>query len=84
MRDEWRDAFAETAAAYWSEDRLRELIGEKQLWIDPTNAPTLLRALGLLHRRRVELRKPFIPARRFAAPLHRAERGFALLWGVVK
>ncbi len=50
MRDQWREAFADKARAYWTEQRTRELTGGKDLLVTPDEAPVLLRALGLLHR----------------------------------
>lgn len=50
MRDSWADAFADTARAYWTRDRLDDLARGKFLAIQPHEAPALLRALGILHR----------------------------------
>jgi len=46
----WAREFAARARAYWTPERTRDLIGDKQLEILPAEAPLLLRALGLLHR----------------------------------
>ena len=50
MQQEWAAAFAETARRYWTEDRTRELVGDRHPAILPGEAPVLLRALGLLYR----------------------------------
>lgn len=50
MRDEWAEAFAERARAYWTEERTADLARGKRLALLPAEAPDLLRALGLLHR----------------------------------
>jgi len=47
-RETWAARFAERARAYWTDDRTRELTGGKRLAVLPAEAPTLLRALGLL------------------------------------
>lgn len=49
-REAWARAFEDKAAAYWTPERLHELIRDKSLAVTPANAPVLLRALGLLHR----------------------------------
>jgi SAM-dependent methyltransferase len=50
MREEWREAFTEKSLKYWTDERVQELTGGKDLLVLPNQAPTLLRALGLLHR----------------------------------
>jgi hypothetical protein len=50
MRDEWSAAFSEKAIAYWTPERRSDLVRDKKLHVLPHEAPTLLRALGLLHR----------------------------------
>jgi hypothetical protein len=50
MRDSWADAFSETARAFWTRERLDDLSRGKFLAIQPNEAPSLLRALGILHR----------------------------------
>ena len=50
MREDWNEAFAQTARIYWGDERLQMLTGGKNLLVTPGNAPVLLRALGLLHR----------------------------------
>lgn len=50
MNAQWAAEFAAKARAYWTDERTRSLIGDKQLLILPGEAPLLLRALGLLHR----------------------------------
>lgn len=44
----WAKAFAARAAAYWTADRTRHLLGDKHLLLPPAEAGPLLRALGLL------------------------------------
>lgn len=46
--ERWAAAFAERARAYWTPERTLALTGGKRLAILPAEAPTLLRALGLL------------------------------------
>ena len=46
----WAAAFTELAHDYWTEGRLDRLLKGKELPISPRTAPTLLRAVGLLHR----------------------------------
>ena len=48
MRKEWITAFEARAQAFWTEERTRRLIGDKNLPLLPAEAPVLLRALGLL------------------------------------
>ncbi len=50
MRAEWSREFSERARRYWTEERTRALVGDKQLPLLPGTAPVLLRALGLLNR----------------------------------
>ncbi|MEZ4462660.1 MAG: SAM-dependent methyltransferase [bacterium] len=50
MREDWTEAFAQTARDYWGDERLQTLTGGKNLLVTPANAAVLLRALGLLHR----------------------------------
>lgn len=50
MRDEWASAFADKARAFWTRERLDDLARGKDLNVLPHEAPTLLRALGILHR----------------------------------
>jgi len=50
MRDEWASAFADKARAYWSRERVADLVRGKDLNVLPHEAPSLLRALGILHR----------------------------------
>ncbi len=50
MRDEWAEAYGESARAYWTEARTADLVRGKKLAILPAEAPELLRALGILHR----------------------------------
>lgn len=47
-RARWEDAFAERARAYWTPERTRALLGDKDLPITPGEAAPLLRAIGLL------------------------------------
>ena len=47
-RAQWSADFTRRARAYWSEERLRRLVGDKRLLLPPGRAPLLLRALGLL------------------------------------
>ena len=49
MRKEWSIEFEARARAFWTEERTRELIGDKKLPLLPAEAPVLLRALGLLN-----------------------------------
>ena len=46
MRENWTEAFAETAAAWWTPERTLELTGGKDFAVLPGQAPILLRALG--------------------------------------
>jgi len=48
--DRWAEAVTATAAAYWTPERVRSQLGDKQLIMPPVQAAPLLRALGLLHR----------------------------------
>jgi len=48
MRERWQRAFSERATAYWTEERTRQLNGDKNLPLLPGEAPLLLRAMGLL------------------------------------
>jgi hypothetical protein len=50
MRDRWATQFAQTARAYWTDERTRSLTAGKALPLLPADASLLLRALGLLHR----------------------------------
>lgn len=50
MRERWAEAFTATAAAYWTPERVRARLGDRQLILPPVEAAPLLRALGLLHR----------------------------------
>lgn len=50
MREQWAEAFAERARAYWTAERTAALVDGKRLAVLPGEAPVLLRALGLLHR----------------------------------
>ncbi|MFO0556834.1 MAG: SAM-dependent methyltransferase [Polyangiales bacterium] len=50
MRDEWASAFTDKARAYWTRERLDDLVRGKDLNVLPHEAPSLLRALGILHR----------------------------------
>ena len=50
MRERWAEAFTARAAKYWTPERVRARLGEKQLLLPPVEAAPLLRALGLLQR----------------------------------
>ena len=50
MRERWAEAFTACAAKYWTPERVRARLGEKQLLLPPVEAAPLLRALGLLQR----------------------------------
>ena len=50
MRERWAEAFTATAATYWTPERVRTSLGDKQLLLHPVDAAPLLRALGLLRR----------------------------------
>lgn len=49
-RARWAADFGERARAWWTAEREAELTGGKRLAVLPREAPTLLRALGLLRR----------------------------------
>jgi SAM-dependent methyltransferase len=49
-RERWAEAFTTTAADYWTPERIRSRLGDKQLIMHPVEAAPLLRALGLLRR----------------------------------
>ena len=49
-RERWAEAFTARAAEYWTAERVRARLGQKQLLLHPVQAAPLLRALGLLHR----------------------------------
>ena len=46
----WLQDFAERTKRYWTDARLAALIGQRRPAILPSEAPLLLRSLGLLHR----------------------------------
>ena len=50
MSERWAEEFEQRASAYWTEEAVRRVTEGKDLPILPSTAPTLLRALGLLHR----------------------------------
>jgi SAM-dependent methyltransferase len=50
MRERWAEAFTARAAAYWTPERVRARLGDKQLLLRPVEAAPLLRALGILKR----------------------------------
>jgi SAM-dependent methyltransferase len=50
MRERWAEAFTARAAAYWTPERVRARLGEKQLLLEPVAAAPLLRALGIFKR----------------------------------
>ena len=50
MRERWAEAFTARAAAYWTPERVRARLGDKQLLLKPVEAAPLLRALGILKR----------------------------------
>jgi len=50
MSDRWAEQFELRARALWTDDAVHRVTEGKDLPILPSNAPTLLRALGLLHR----------------------------------
>lgn len=50
MRDQWAKQFTELARQHWTDARVGELTGGKDLAVLPNESPRLLRALGLLHR----------------------------------
>lgn len=50
MNERWSDEFELRARARWTEAEVRAITEGKDLLVLPSTAPTLLRALGLLHR----------------------------------
>lgn len=50
MSERWAQEFELRARALWTDDAVRRVTEGKDLTILPSNAPTLLRAVGLLHR----------------------------------
>lgn len=50
MRSLANRAFTERAQAYWTEARIRKLNGERNLPLLPSQAPVLLRTMGLLNK----------------------------------
>lgn len=50
MSERWAQEFELRARAVWTDDAVHRVTEGKDLPILPSNAPTLLRALGLLHR----------------------------------
>jgi SAM-dependent methyltransferase len=50
MSERWAQEFERRARALWTDEAVRQVTEGKDLPILPSNAPTLLRALGLLHR----------------------------------
>ncbi|NKB72029.1 MAG: methyltransferase [Candidatus Latescibacteria bacterium] len=48
MRQKWSQTITERARSYWTQERTRQLLGDKKLPLLPGEAPVLLRALGLL------------------------------------
>lgn len=50
MNERWAEEFELRARALWTDEAVRAVTEGKDLPILPSNAPTLLRALGLLHR----------------------------------
>jgi SAM-dependent methyltransferase len=49
-RAAWARAFAETARAWWTDERTEKLAAGRRLLLPPAECAPLLRALGLLHR----------------------------------
>jgi hypothetical protein len=50
MSERWAEEFELRARAVWTDEAVHRVTEGKDLPILPSNAPTLLRALGLLHR----------------------------------
>jgi len=48
VKEAWQEAFGDRARRYWTEERTRQLNGDKNLPLLPGEAPVLLRAMGLL------------------------------------
>ena len=46
---QWREDFTHRAREYWNDERLAELVGNRRPSILPSEAPLLLRSLGLLN-----------------------------------
>ena len=50
MSERWAEEFELRARALWTDEAVQRVTEGKDLPILPSNAPTLLRAIGLLHR----------------------------------